>query len=211
MVEPMQTVLLFSGGLDSTALAALLRPKVLLYVNYEQRPAEAEQSAARNIARALDLTLLTVSLGIGDFGSGLLHAGTETHSASAPSPEWWPYRNQFLATAGAAIALQQGCTTVALGTVRSDGARHLDGTPGFYEKLDALVSFQEGAVHVMAPAVEKTTEEILIEAGLDEAILGWTFSCHRSNLPCGNCPGCWKRQRVLAALSIPGYTWADGD
>lgn len=208
MPDSSQVLLLFSGGLDSTALAALLRPKVLLYVDYGQRPAEAERTAATNIAAALDLPLTTVALGIGEFGSGLLHDEESAALATAPSPEWWPYRNQFLGTAGAAIALQHECSTVALGTVKSDGARHLDGTLDFYEKLDALVSAQEGGINVVAPGIDKTTEELLVSAGLDESVLGWTISCHRSNLPCGNCPGCWKRQRVLASLSIPGYTWS---
>jgi 7-cyano-7-deazaguanine synthase len=202
-------VLLFSGGLDSTALAALLRPRILLYVDYGQRPAEAERAAATNIAEALGLSLTKATLGIGEFGSGLLHDEASAGLPTAPSPEWWPYRNQFLGTAGAAIALQHECSTVALGTVKSDGERHLDGTLDFYEKFDALVSAQEGAINVVAPGINRTTQELLVSAGLDESILGWTTSCHRSNLPCGNCPGCWKRQRVLASLSIPGYTWND--
>jgi 7-cyano-7-deazaguanine synthase in queuosine biosynthesis len=33
-------------------------------------------------------------------------------------------------------------------------------------------------------------------------VLGWTVSCHRSDLPCGNCPGCWKRERALRQTAI---------
>lgn len=96
MPDASQMVLLFSGGLDSTALAALLRPRILLYVDYGQRPAEAERTAATNIAGALGLPLTTAALGIREFGSGLLHGETSAGLPTAPSPEWWPYRNQFL-------------------------------------------------------------------------------------------------------------------
>lgn len=207
---PTGMLLLVSGGLDSTALAALLRPKLLVYVDYGQRPAEAERIASRTIAGKLGLPYQAVTLGIGDFGSGLLHDDSNVLVA-APSPEWWPYRNQFLATAAAAIALTEGCGSVALGTVAGDGERHRDGTRDFYTKLDALVSSQEGEVRVVAPALDQTTEEIIGQSGLDGSILGWTASCHRSNHPCGDCPGCWKRQRVLTSLGIEGYSWNKGE
>ncbi|WP_367657417.1 7-cyano-7-deazaguanine synthase [Clavibacter michiganensis] len=200
------TVLLFSGGLDSTALAAIMRPKVLLFVDYGQRPAQAEMRAATNVATALRLSLTTIHLGIKELGSGLLLDESESTLETAPSPEWWPYRNQFLATAGAAVALQHSCADVALGTVAPDGLRHADGTQDFYRALDAVVSLQEGGIRINAPGISKTTEQLINDAGLDEAVLGWTTSCHRSNLVCGSCPGCWKRQRVLASLGIQGYT-----
>jgi 7-cyano-7-deazaguanine synthase len=200
-------LLLFSGGLDSTALAAILRPKLALFVDYGQRPAAAEGRAAKQIAEVLGLPFQAVELGIRAFGSGLLHDEEPTTIASSPSPEWWPYRNQFLATAASAIALKEGCGTVALGTVRGDGLRHRDGTQDFYTKLDALVRAQEGDIGVVAPALDHTTEEILLRANVGESVLGWTISCHRSNLPCGECPGCWKRQRVLATIGIEGYSW----
>ncbi|GAA5032281.1 7-cyano-7-deazaguanine synthase [Microbacterium fluvii] len=201
------SVLLFSGGLDSTALAAIYRPQLLLFVDYGQRPADLERRASRRVAELLDLRLVDVSLGISAFGSGLLREEGGSQPSAAPSPEWWPYRNQFLATAGAAVALQHDLTAVMLGSVAPDGERHLDGTAEFYTRLDALTSYQEGGVHVIAPGIHRTTEDLLRASDLDERILGWTASCHRSNLPCGQCPGCWKRVQVLAAYGVEGYEW----
>lgn len=206
-VDAEDSVLLFSGGLDSTALAAIYRPKLLLYVDYGQRPADLERRSSLRLAGLLGLKLLEVGLGINSFGSGLLHEEGGDQPSASPSPEWWPYRNQFLVTAAAATALQQELRTVLVGSVAPDGERHRDGTAEFYQRLDALVSYQEGAVRVVAPGIRSTTEELLESSGLDEQVLGWTASCHRSNLPCGHCPGCWKRQRILAALGIEGYEW----
>lgn len=198
------SLLLFSGGLDSTALAAKLSPK-LLFVDYGQASAGGEHAAATRVAAALELPLISVSLGIRDFGSGLLH-GAE-HVGPAPSPEWWPYRNQFLLTAGAAIALREGCRSVWLGSVKGDGERHLDGSETFYQLADTLVAYQEGGIRVEAPGISQTTEELITSTELPTSVIGWTFSCHRADLPCGECPGCWKRQRVLANLGIDGYSW----
>lgn len=206
-VLPPDSVLLFSGGLDSTALAAIYRPKLLLFVDYGQRPADLERSASRRVAELLDLVLAEVTLGISAFGSGLLHTEVGEQPSTAPSPEWWPYRNQFLATSGAAIALQHDLRLVLLGSVAPDGERHLDGTREFYTRLDALTRFQEGEVRVIAPGIDHDTETLLRASKLDEQILGWTASCHRSNLPCGQCPGCWKRVQVLASYGVEGYEW----
>ncbi|MCW2601792.1 MAG: 7-cyano-7-deazaguanine synthase [Frankiales bacterium] len=196
------TLLLFSGGLDSTTIAATMRPK-LLFVDYGQLSAIAEATAARHIAEQLELHLVTVNLGMNELGSGLLSGSPQIQGA--PSPEWWPYRNQFLATAGAAIALRLACSTVALGSVSTDGSRHRDGTKEFYELLDRLIAFQEGAVRVIAPAVAFTTEQLLTSPGFDQALIPWTYSCHRANMPCGDCPGCWKREQVLRAIGRRGY------
>nr|WP_300148925.1 7-cyano-7-deazaguanine synthase [Propionicimonas sp.] len=201
------SLLLFSGGLDSTALAAIYRPALLLFVDYGQRPAELERRASRQVAGLLELRLVEVTLGIDAFGSGLLREDGGAQPSAAPSPEWWPYRNQFLATAGAAVALQQGLSAVLVGSVAPDGERHLDGTPEFYDRLDAIIRYQEGAIKVLAPGIDRTTEDLLHASALDEKVLGWTASCHRSNLPCGQCPGCWKRMRILASLGIEGYEW----
>jgi 7-cyano-7-deazaguanine synthase len=89
---------------------------------------------------------------------------------------------------------------VLLGSVLGDGDRHIDGRGSFYAALDALVSMQEGGVRVVAPALATSTEELIGLSGLGMDVLGWTVSCHRSDLPCFTCPGCYKRERVLRAL-----------
>ncbi|MBT2474874.1 7-cyano-7-deazaguanine synthase [Microbacterium sp. ISL-103] len=191
-----QTVLLLSGGLDSAALAAWKRPALTLFVDYGQKPRDAEARAARAVAAHLDLPFTSVTLPLSDLGGGLMH---DDHPLpGAPSPEWWPFRNQFLATAGAAVAVRHQLTRVVLASVRGDGDRHVDGSLPFYERLDAVTSIQEGEVRVAAPAIHLSTVELLREARAERSLIGWTVSCHRANRPCGDCPGCWKRELVLA-------------
>jgi 7-cyano-7-deazaguanine synthase len=199
IAEAPNSVLLFSGGLDSTALAAITRPRICLYVDYGQRPAAGEKAAAERIAEALGLRLLTTQLQLTDFGSGLL-LDDATAATAAPSPEWWPFRNQFLATAGAAIAVRYDASEVLVGSVLGDGDRHVDGSAGFYNAVDAVTAMQEGGIRVHAPALGLSTEDLLRASGLDEAVIGWSVSCHRSSRPCDDCPGCWKRDRVLHSV-----------
>jgi 7-cyano-7-deazaguanine synthase len=193
-------LLLLSGGLDSTALAAVRPPAAAVFVDYGQRPAAAEQRAATAVAGALGLELHEVQLDLRSIGGGLLL--NETALRGSPSPEWWPYRNQMLVTAAAAVALRLGLDSVVVGTVAGDGARHADGTVPFYDALRTLLRLQEGGIDVLTPVIAETTEQLVGRSGLPEGVLGWTVSCHRSELPCGDCPGCWKRARVLSTLGL---------
>lgn len=205
MSTPSESLLLLSGGLDSAALAALLRPALCLAIDYGQRPAAAELRAAENISRTLNLTFEAIHVDLAAVGGGLLR-GEEDDLQWAPSPEWWPYRNQLLVTTAAAVALRRGLGTVVIGSVAGDRERHLDGAPEFYERLDGLLSMQEGGIRVSTPVIGESSVELLRRSPLSDEALVWTFSCQRSNHPCGNCPGCWKRAAVLqeaGRLQVP--------
>lgn len=197
----MKRLLLLSGGLDSAALAAMARPEHCLYVDYGQVPATAEGRAARQIAVELNLPFDAVTVPAGAVGSGLMSA-TVDHTDLAgpsPSPEWWPFRNQLLITIAAAWGIQRGFEAVLIGTVASDGTRHADGSSEFVSAIDTLLSLQEGGMHLQAPAAHLSAAELLTTSGVSDAVLSWTHSCHRANLPCANCPGCIKHIEALHA------------
>jgi 7-cyano-7-deazaguanine synthase len=191
-------LLLLSGGLESSALAAWRRPQLTLTIDYGQTPAAGEIRAAAAVASALGLRHNVLRVDCSQVGSGLLASVDSV--AHSPTPEWWPYRNQLLVTLAAGWAAPRKVTTITVGSVIGDGRRHADGTVGFYEHLDALVAMQEGAVRVQAPAAELTSEELITASGVTDGVLGWTHSCHTSDLSCGMCPGCIKHREVLERL-----------
>jgi len=209
------TALLLSGGLDSAALAAWIRPTVTLFIDYGQRPASAERRASAAIARELNLPHEELRMDAGAVGGGLLSTDGEPLCGS-PSPEWWPFRNQLLVTLAAAWVVRYLCVgaaasgvlspdstsrwTVITGSVREDGVRHRDGTEEFYTAMDGLLSIQEGSIRAQAPALQLTTAELLGASMVTDEVLGWTHSCHTANHPCLECPGCWKRESVLGDL-----------
>ncbi|WP_111511330.1 7-cyano-7-deazaguanine synthase [Mycobacterium kyogaense] len=193
----MRRVLLLSGGIDSAALAAWIRPEQCLHINYGQRPAVAEARAARQIAIDLGLPLDEVVVPAAAIGAGLMAEGADGTSLPDVSPEWWPYRNQLLITIAAAWGLRRGFDAVLIGTVAADGARHADGGAEFRAHMDALLALQEGGMRLHAPASHLSAAELIAESGISDAVLGWTHSCHRANLPCANCPGCLKHIEAL--------------
>jgi len=160
----MTKLLLLSGGLDSTAIAAVERPTTALFVDYGQRPALAERASARMAAGHLSMDLMEVSVDLSKVGTGLL-VGQSKHDR-APTPEWFPFRNQFLVTVAAAVAVQHGYCAVLLGLVAGDGARHSDGTCSFMERVDMLISGQEGGVHVVAPHLDTRAADLIAASHL---------------------------------------------
>jgi 7-cyano-7-deazaguanine synthase len=190
-------LLLLSGGVDSSALAAWRRPTQTLVLNYGQTSGVGEITAARAVAQELGLPIEVLHADCSAVGSGLL-AGNDPDPA-APVPEWWPFRNQLLVTLAAAWALPRGLDRVLIGSVAGDG-RHADGTAEFFEKLDRLTAAQEGGIRVEVPAINLSTVELVARSGISDSALGWTHSCHRGSVACGDCPGCMKRRDVLHEL-----------
>lgn len=191
----MSRVLLLSGGMDSTAIAHWLEPEALLFIDYGQRSAAAEQRAAERVASQVQRPLACLSIDCAPVGEDLLCG---PNAPTKPAGEvWWPYRNQLLATFASAWALGNGCSEVLIGTVAGDGDIHRDGTAWFLQSLDALISGQEGGIHIAAPAFAMTTEALIEASGITRDVLAGTYSCHRSSFPCGECGGCTKRDQIL--------------
>lgn len=193
----MTSVLLFSGGIDSAAIAAWLRPDILLTINYGHTPAAGELRAATALAKCLDLPLQTLTVDCSSIGSGDL--GEAEPLSIAPATDWWPYRNQLLVTLAASRCVCVGATELLIGTVRGD-AIHADGRIEFVQALDALLALQEGELRLRAPAIAMSSVELVAKSGLTVAELAWTHSCHRADWACGQCRGCNKRQDVWRGL-----------
>ena len=188
-------LMLLSGGLDSASVAALEQPTRALFVDYGQAAARGEREAARAVAQYLGLELDELTIDLSSVGAGLL-CSTEPID-DAPTEEWFPYRNQHLTTIAAGHALKHRLGVVVLGIVGGDGDRHSDGTPGFLSALDLLISRQEGQVRIVAPYASAPASELLARSQLPRELLDQTHSCHVSDLPCGECPGCTRRAELL--------------
>lgn len=188
-------VLLFSGGIDSTALAYWKRPDQLLFIDYGQLSAEAEHRAAVQIAKDLNLPLDVKAADCRSFGSGDM-AGLP--SISKRASEFWPFRNQLLITLAAMAYASVSPLTVMIGSVRSDKV-HPDGNPRFLEGMQDLLRAQ-GETQVKAPALGLTSKSLIKKSGVPLDVLAWAFSCHRGSQACGQCRGCMKHFETLAQL-----------
>ena len=190
--------LLFTGGLDSTALAWMLRPEKLLFLDYGQRPAKGEERAARAVAAAVGIALDVRRVDMSAFGHGTMSTSGTPLASASKAPEFWPYRNQMLITLAAMIYAADPLAEILVGTVVGDDA-HPDGRKEFVSAVDSLVRQQSG-VRVVAPAIEMTTLQLLRKAAVPKSVLSWTFSCHTGEWACGSCRGCDKHRQVIECL-----------
>ncbi|EGR4060577.1 7-cyano-7-deazaguanine synthase [Vibrio cholerae] len=195
----MSSVLLLSGGLDSIALAAWKKPEYALTINYGQVAAETEIRVSSQVSSLLGIKHTVITLDLSSLGSGLMHiSGTKSYTENS---EFWPYRNQFLITIASMFAIKHGCDNVLIGTVITD-QRHIDGSEKFIDYINKLVSYQEGAITVSAPAKSLSTIELIRKSNINFDILSWGHSCHTGNLACGQCPGCIKHSEVMREFGV---------
>lgn len=193
----MSDAILLSGGMDSIALAYWKKPSVAFTFNYGQLAAGAEIEASAYVAKELGIDHHVISIDLRSLGSGDMAGTAADHYA--PASDWWPYRNQMLVTLAAMKAVSLGVRQLMLGTVATDQT-HRDGTVAFIEKLDALVACQEGELRVTAPAIGYTTYELILLSKLPPTLLAIAHSCHKANVPCGQCRGCNKYYETLMQI-----------
>lgn len=181
------------------ALVYMYRPSVAFTIDYGQKSAKAEIQSSKKVCEILNIRHELIHVDCSTLGSGDL-AVTKALDL-APSPEWWPYRNQLLVTLACMKGLSLGVQELIVGSVKTDGF-HKDGTGPFYEKISSLVEYQEGNIRVTCPAVDLSTVELVRESKIPYEILLWAHSCHTSNNPCGDCRGCLKHLQVRQDLDL---------
>ena len=192
----MRVALLLSGGIDSTAVAVLERPPLAITIDYGQITARSEIEAAAAVCGFLQIEHLVLCAPARFLTRGLL-AGER--GSGSDGEEFWPFRNQLLATLAAQAMFERGFTRLLFGTVLSDRGRFRDGSPEFFSSLGSLFALQEGGIEVHAPALQLSESELIRKSGITRQLLGITFSCHRGCTPCGDCPGC-RKQATLSDL-----------
>lgn len=195
----MSSVLLISGGLDSSSLAFLLHPDVGLTIDYGQKSVEGEITSSKVICNELCIPHDVLSISVGRIGSGRMSSHSEIKNSIYP--EFWPFRNQFLITIASMYASYHNYNEIIIGTVATD-KRFIDGSSEFIHKISDLVYMQEGGIMVKAPALNWTTIELIKNSKIPLSLLAWSHSCDISSLACGQCSGCIKHSLVMSELGI---------
>jgi 7-cyano-7-deazaguanine synthase len=213
---PTRVLVVLSGGLDSTTVAAILARAgcevTLLHIGHRAQAQTRELLACRAIAAYLGMELVEMSTDLfasiggsvltdpeGVISSGL--AGAEY------AHEWVPARNLVLSSIAVAIAETRGCEAIALGTNLEESGAYPDNEQEFVRCFDALLpnAVQEGRrVRFLEPVGNLMKHEI-VRAGLAVgAPLHLTWSCYRGGeRHCGQCGPCFMRHNAFAMNAAP--------
>jgi len=208
-----KTLLLFSGGLDSTTLLAMLLKRgdhvTPLSFHYGQRHNEAEKYAMDKVSRYYGVkdNLLHMDIRIPDL-SVLTKRGNMPHltydelqNEIGPSPTYVAFRNGIFLSYACAFALSTGIETVAIATHASDAHNwaYPDCTPEFTGAMGAAMFIGTYfKVRLIAPFMHMTKDEV-VRSGLELRVpYQLTWSCYEGgDVPCGVCPTCLERQEAF--------------
>lgn len=217
----MNTVLLYSGGMDSTVLLYdLLARKdiekiVCLGFDYSQRH-KRELNAALEITLKVKVPFKVVKLDL-TFGGSIVAERRRGGWRAAPSETPLigestivPGRNLLFLSAATSHALGIGFDSVAIAAHAGDQVIYPDCREPFLAEFERLVQgFYKYNFTLLRPYVG-LTKRLVVEAGRELRVpFDKTWSCYvGETLPCGSCGACIERERALGDWQNQGMTFA---
>ncbi len=207
-----RTVVILSGGLDSTTLLyhllALGHEVSALSFNYGQRHSK-ELEAAKTIAKITNVRHRIVDIsGLSEvFGQNALTDRTIDVPHGEYSPETTPVttvpnRNMIMLAIATGWAIALKYDSVAFGAHSGEYTPYPDCQPQFAAAMNAATHVcDDRPIEVLAPFVRWSKSQI-VKRGRELMVpFEKTWSCYEgSEVPCGKCSTCLDRQQALACV-----------
>lgn len=212
-----KTIVIFSGGLDSTTLLYWCRNQGhhvrALSIDYGQRHVR-ELTAARRIAglagvehRVVDLTHLRP----------LLAGSSQTDDIPVPDGHYAdatmaqtvvPNRNAIMLAVAAAWAISTESNTVAYAAHAGDHPVYWDCRPDFVRAQQELYRLAKPSpISIWAPFLGLTKTMIVTRAVELHVPYEETYSCYRGDeIHCGSCGTCVERREAFQLAGVPDPT-----
>lgn len=199
-------LVLLSGGLDSTTLAAMAhaegRLRAVLFVDYHQANRHHEDRSTYSWCKDNGVERHIFTLGgwssVSETNLSLRSLSSALHvGVGEPGPRVVPNRNMILVAGAIHYAASMGCTEVWIGPTADDQENYADCRPEWVAAANEMASFW--GISVVAPFVGKYKREVVALARQLNVDIAATWSCYQpSGLePCGTCNAC-----VLRASSL---------
>ncbi len=217
----MKSVVLFSGGIDSTTALAWARARSsvvhALTVDYGQRH-RVEVRMSRWTARRMGVPQTVIKLDPAPFAGSALtdpkaalpRVRKASDIGSGPPSTYVPFRNGVLAALAAAFAEARGLDTIVTGFNMIDSPDYPDTRPEFVRAMNRAVAagtraaFGGRAIRIVAPFV-RMKKSAIIRLGLEiGADYSHAVTCYGGGeRPCGTCSSCALRRRAFAEAGVP--------
>ena len=212
-IAPLAVVLL-SGGLDSTTVAAIAKAQryrlLALTIDYNQRHRIELDHAARVAERIGVERHIVLPLDLRGFGGSALTADIAVpKSGVAPGipVTYVPARNTIFLSVALGWAEAAGAKDLFIGVNALDYSGYPDCRPAFIAAFEAManVGTKDGGFTVHAPLKDMTKADIVREAGVLGVDLSLTWSCYDptpAGRPCGECDSCRLRAKGFAEAGV---------
>ena len=210
------SVIIYSGGLDSTTLLYEERERVALAVtfDYGSNHAAREIACARHHCSLLGIEHLVIELGfMGRYFASSLISGADAIPSGNYDEENMkstvvPFRNGIMLSIACGLAESHGLKRVLIANHGGDHAIYPDCRPGFVTAMDAAMQAgtYEG-VRLAAPYTDLTKADLVRRGAAMGIDYGKTYSCYRGGEHhCGTCGTCTERREAFLQAGIPDPT-----
>ncbi len=206
------SLLILSGGMDSTTMLHEFKNSIGLAVNFNYGALQnaREAQCARKQCAMLGIELIEIDLAFMGryFDSALLRSAEDVPEGSYAdanmSSTVVPFRNGIMLAIAAGLAESRGLKKVMMANHGGDHAVYPDCRPGFVDAMNAAIKAGTYAgIELWAPYTGLTKADIARrgkEFGGDYAL---TYSCYKGGEKhCGKCATCIERHQALYAAGI---------
>ena len=210
------SVIIYSGGLDSTTLLYEECDRVALAVtfDYGSNHAVREIACARHHCGQLGIEHLVIELGFMGryFHSSLLSGGDAIPSGNYDEENMKstvvPFRNGIMLSIACGLAESRGLKRVLIANHGGDHAIYPDCRPSFINAMDAAMRAGTYVnVEIAAPYTHLTKADIVRRGAKLGVDYGETYSCYRGGEHhCGTCGTCSERREAFREAGIPDPT-----
>ena len=210
------SVIIYSGGLDSTTLLYEERERVALAVtfDYGSNHAAREIACAKHHCVLLGIEHLVIELGFMSryFQSSLLSGAADVPDGNYDEANMKstvvPFRNGIMLSIACGLAESRGLKRVLIANHGGDHAIYPDCRPTFVDAMNAAMQAgtYEG-VQLAAPYTNISKADIIRRGARLGIDYGATYSCYRGGEHhCGTCGTCTERREAFREAGIPDPT-----
>lgn len=210
------TVIILSGGMDSTTMLHEYASRIALAVtfNYGSNHNAREIECARYNCRQLGIELIEVDMPfVGQLFNSSLLSGADAIPEGNYDDENMkstvvPFRNGIMLSVAAGIAESRGLHHVMMANHGGDHAIYPDCRDGFVNAMSQAIS--EGTydhITILAPYTSIDKTEICRRGGRLGVDYSHTYSCYKGGAKhCGRCGTCTERREAFRLASLPDPT-----
>jgi len=218
VAEIENTVVLYSGGLDSTVLLYLCRKAfgnvVAMHFSYGSKHNSREKAAATAICAKTKIKLIFIDLPFINelFESDLLESGGEIpegyYTEENMKKTVVPFRNGIMLSIATGYAGSIGAQRVAIAAHHGDHAIYPDCRGVFLSRMqDTMVLGLGRRIQLFAPFFP-LSKAALVQIGVSLGVpFEMTYSCYKGGEKhCGKCGTCMERKEAFKDAGVPDPT-----
>ena len=213
------TIIIYSGGLDSTTLLYDQQERIALAVtfNYGSNHAARETECAKYHCTKLGIEHIVIDLAFMKqfFSSSLLSGADAIPSGNYDDDNMKstvvPFRNGIMLSVACGLAESRGLKRVLIANHGGDHAIYPDCRANFITSMgEAMKAGTYDGVQLDAPYTHLTKSDIVMRGAKLGIDYGKTYSCYRGGEKhCGTCGTCTERREAFRIANIPDPTEYD--